>query len=274
MCFSQKFNQEATGSLFLDRNISFENTINLNSEFEDQSLPSRKSPLLAALFSFLIPGAGEFYSESYIKSAVFFAAEIAAITVGLIYDKKGDDQTVVFEEYANKFWNVEKYAQWTVENAQRINPDVDVTGYHVFTVENTVNWNELNRLESAIGSWYSHRLEVFGEQQYYEMIGKYPQFNPGWEDFNDNETDPWNYGDPLTERFEYYSRLRGKANDFYNVASTAVTIVVVNHIISALDAAWSASRYNKTLDVKMDLQKFQNGATTEFYPRLNIKYNF
>jgi hypothetical protein len=29
----------------------------------------------------------------------------------------------------------------------------------------------------------SHRLPPHGDQQYYEMIGKYHQYSPGWNDF-------------------------------------------------------------------------------------------
>jgi len=49
---------------------------------QDETSPQiethRKSPWLAAGMSVLVPGAGEFYTESYWKSAAFFAVEVAA----------------------------------------------------------------------------------------------------------------------------------------------------------------------------------------------------
>jgi hypothetical protein len=146
----------------------------------------------------------------------------------------------------------------------------------VFDSNGKVIWSKLNTLETAIGqgtNYYSHRLAYYGEQQYYEMIGKYPQFNPGWDDFGD-ENKPYKYGDPLTDKFYYYSGERGKANDFYNIASKAVLVVVTNHIISMFDAIWSAAAYNRNLQVNVSLQKEQIGFRTDYSTMLNLKYNF
>ena len=54
--------------------------------------PSAKSPWLAGGLSIVLPGAGEFYAESYWKSAAFFVAEVVLWTVAYSYDKKGDRQ--------------------------------------------------------------------------------------------------------------------------------------------------------------------------------------
>ncbi len=265
---------DLSGLLNIDSKISFDRSEKIY-KYETKNInENKKSPLLAGALSFVLPGAGEFYSESYIKSAVFFAVEAAAITIGLIYDKKGNDQTNFFQNYANEHWSVGRYAKWTVKNASTINNEItNVSQYKVFNTNGTVNWSELNRLESAIGKYYSHRLPGYGEQQYYELIGKYPQFNVGWVDFGDENT-PFVYGDPLTEKFLYYSTERGKANDFYNIASKAVIVVVVNHIISALDAAWSAHGYNRRLEMHASIEKYNTGFKTVYYPQLNLQYSF
>jgi len=238
---------------------------------------NKKSPLLAGVLSFALPGAGEFYSEDYLKSAVFLAIEAAAITAAVIYDNKGDDQTGVFENYANSYWDVQKYADWTVDNAMRINPNLDPAYLDIYDQNGDVIWSKLNDLESEIGHYYSHQLENFGKQQYYEMIGKYPQFNPGWQDFSDPYNE-WTYTDdrqdPVTEKFLHYAGLRDQANDFYNVAAKAVIIVVVNHVISAFDAAWTANRYNKNINLNMSLAKANVGFYTEYYPKVNLEYRF
>jgi hypothetical protein len=262
-----------SGSLSLDSKVAYDNSkVNLFYD-SDNTGRTRKTPLLAAALSFAVPGAGEFYLGSYLKSAIFLAIEATAITVGLIYDKKGDDQTVVFENFANQNWDVKRYAKWTVANINYLKEGININDYAVFDQNGNVNWNELNRLESAIGGYYSHRLAPYKDQQYYEMIGKYAQFNVGWNDFGDENT-PFSYGDPLTEKFKYYSHERGKANDFYNIASKAVLVIVINHFISAVDAAWTASRYNKNLELSAQLKKFEIGYNEIYYPQLNLKYNF
>lgn len=239
---------------------------------------SKKKPLVAAGLSLILPGAGEFYSESYLKSAIFIAVEAAAIAVGLAYDKKGDDQTTFFQGYADQHWSAVRYAKWVSNpaNTKNINSSIDPTKYNVLTTSGKVNWGELNRLETDLGSYFSHKLPYYGEQQYFELIGKYPQFNVGWDDFGDENT-PFEYKadrSNLTKNFIYYSVERGKANDYYNIASKAVIVVFVNHIISALDAAWSAHSYNKNIELHTSLEKFQNGFTSYYYPELHLQYRF
>ncbi len=259
----------------MDSKINIQNINNINSgQNANISKGNRKSPLLAGVLSFAIPGAGSFYNKQYLKTAVYLGVEAAAITVGLIYDKKGDDQTAFFENYANQHWDVKRYARWTLANADKINPNIDPSQYGVFDNNGNVNWNELNRLEGDIGSWYSHRLARFGEQQYFEMIGKYSQFNVGWDEFGDDETKPYVFGDPLTNEFIYYSKQRGKANDFYDVAKWAVIGIVVNHFVSALESAWSAHQINKNLKTSVTIEKIKIGYFVEHYPRLNISFRF
>ncbi len=61
---------------------------------------NKKSPFLAAVFSLVVPGSGELYAKSYLKAGIFLAVEATLITVGIIYNKKGDNQTNNFQNYA------------------------------------------------------------------------------------------------------------------------------------------------------------------------------
>ncbi len=273
----KKEDGKLSGLLYADSKISFNNSIQSVGLSPDSLVEGKKSPILAGVLSFVVPGAGEFYSESYIKTAVFVAIEAAAITVGLIYNKKGDNQTDFFQNYANQNWSVVRYANWTIANAKTINSSIDPTQYKVFDNSGKVNWNELNRLENDLSGFYSHRLAYFGDQQYYEMIGKYEQFYQGWDDADPTLTSYDEIKAKLngsSTNFMYYARERGKANDFYDVASKAVVVIVANHFISAIDAAWTASRFNKNLKVSAQLQKFDLGYSTLYYPQLNLQYNF
>ncbi|MCX6174282.1 MAG: hypothetical protein NTZ27_05980 [Ignavibacteriales bacterium] len=278
-----------SGSLNLDSKISFDRSEKIYKDETKNVNNNKKSPLLAGVLSFAVPGAGEFYSESYIKSAVFVALEAAAITIGLIYDKKGNDQTNFFQNYADgaQGWSVLRYAQWTLIHIKDLNPNLNRSDYENKVIQNgKVNWNELHILETAVagrngqdgsvpGSYYSHNLPLYGEQQYYELIGKYPQFAVGWYEFSGTDLNkPFVYGDPLPQQFLDYSKMRGDANDFYNVASKAVIVVVVNHIISALDAAWSAHGYNSSLQMHASIEKYNTGFNTVYYPQLNLQYSF
>jgi hypothetical protein len=230
----------------------------------DEDLPGKKSAVLAGGMSLVVPGTGQIYNGDYWQAALFLVAEAALWTVAAVNDKKGDDQTAFFEAYADDYWDVVRYAEWSDEN---LAPNGQTFGWLIPGTEGRVpwervNWTELNRMERAIaataaGQFYSHTLPQHGEQQYYELIGKYQQFYQGWSD-----ADPalLSYDDIDARlkaggtQFTYYSAERGKANDYYSAASTAVTLVVVNHVLSALEAAWGASRHNKTLHAQVGLQ--------------------
>lgn len=117
---------------------------------------SHRSPLLAGALSLAVPGAGEFYSESYIKSGIFFAAEVASWIVYFSYTKKGDNQTDFFQNYADDHWSVVRYAEWILEYRSQLNPDAGGTIYidpnSNLKPWQRVNWEQLNALERAIGS--------------------------------------------------------------------------------------------------------------------------
>jgi hypothetical protein len=217
---------------------------------ESNNVEDRKSPVLAAVLSAAVPGAGEFYSQSYIKSGAFLAAEVISWVVNVSYNRKGDRATADFQNYADANWSVVKYATF----AQALAPAGGNYAWKVPGREDRppweqVNWAELNRMERDIGGFFSHSLPLHGDQQYFELIGKYPQYNPGWDDGKGpiSETN-------ISPHFKSYSSMRGNANDLYSKASTAVVVVVANHILSAADAAWSATRYNNVhtaLEMKM-----------------------
>ena len=152
----------------------------------------------------------------------------------------------------------------------RLNPDLNAADYSVIGQDGSINWNELNRLERAIGSGYSHSLAPFGDQQYYEMIGKYPQFSHGWEDSNPADTDYH----ILSPYFKSYSVMRGDANDMYSVASTAVVFLYINHFLSALDAAWSVANYNSEIAMKMRIEQINLAGRTELVPTINFALSF
>lgn len=250
-------------------------------EKESLFFPTRtgvKKPFLAGVLSLILPGAGEFYSESYVKSVIFLALEATAITTAIIYDNKGDNQTSVYKNFADANWDVSKYAAWLWNNREALGiPNTHgITSINEVIISNDpnlpywerVDFSKLNLLESK----FSHRLPKHGDQQYYEMIGKYPQFNHGWIDqLNDNTPQ---YNEILTPMFNNYSTMRGKANDFYNVASKAVVVIYVNHFLSALDAVWSAVSYNKDLSIKFRVSEQYYADKIEIIPNLSISYNF
>lgn len=253
---------ELNGILKHDAQVAFEKT---NTVVPQVIYPAqdKKSPLLAGIFSFLVPGAGELYTGEYIKAGIFVAVEAAVITTAVIYDNKGDNKTTEFQGYADQEWNVIKYAEWLKTHKGKTisidyNPDLKPW--------EAVNWDELNAAEAE----FSHKLPPHGEQQYYELIGKYPQYSPGWKEFDPTDDDYHH----VPEQFLYYSGMRGKANDYYNVASKAVIGIYVNHFLSTLDAVWSAVSFNKNLSVSVRAENVHFADIDELMPVFHLKYAF
>jgi hypothetical protein len=214
---------------------------------------SRRSPVLAGALSLVLPGAGEVYSGSYLLGAGFFALEAAGWFFNIRYNSRGDDATSVFQDFADSHWSAVRYAQWLNQNAKNfdgsddrlIQIPIDQTTPGLQDWQR-VDWGTMNKVESAIPV-FSHRLPAHGEQQYFELIGKYDQYSYGWDD-KTSTGDGWSDYRSISPRFHYYSQQRGHANDLYNTASTIASLIVVNHILSMVDAAWAAVRFNQHVD--------------------------
>jgi hypothetical protein len=232
-----------------------------------------KSVLLGTLLSALVPGAGEFYGKSYLKAGIFFGVELLSWGAYTLYQVKGNNQTDKFQKYADQYWSVRTYAQWLV--------DQDFLGNGV------INPNEpdVNVLRQQIiqceSQNFSHTLPEFGSQQFYELIGKYQNFQAGWTNLAHVPTKApgpyWfeTYKDPV---FVNYADERQKANDYYNFAKDGVMVVVLNHILSAGDAAWTVSMFNKKLKMEtgFEIKRYRSPFTGEVgnLPSFDMKVTF
>ncbi len=265
-----------TGNLHADFKFYLQNE--LKSESHNLNVDNKKSPVLAGALSALIPGAGEIYTGDYLKAALFIAIEGLTIYLNNYYTKKGDDQTIFFQNFADTYWSVVRYAEWLNQWATalggtaniHISPDLNLKPWE------RVNWDELNTAERSIRE-FSHTLYPHGHQQYYEMIGKYPQYSQGWDDSKfarGQYSVAGEYYYDTRGKFIYYSGLRGKANDYYNYADKALLVTVTNHIISMIDAIISANKYNSKIKLDMTLEKHRSNYFVEYYPQLNVRFNF
>jgi len=197
-------------------------------------LPGYKLPKRALFFSAMIPGAGELYTKSYLKAGAFFLAEVAAWTIYGSYTKKGQNQEKKYQQYADAHWNPEIWQQW---KQNYTNPLDDA---HASTME----------------KYLSGDKSATTKQQYYEMIGKYPAFYVGWDFaryyenqsfFNTITMDSIETIQQNSPDIGKYMDMRDKSNQLFRVARTATNYVIVNHILSAIDAAWTAKRHNNKL---------------------------
>jgi hypothetical protein len=286
-----EFHQEFIDRQYVPRINSFQE----NLTFLQNQKNGKKSIFLSGLFSAIIPGAGEFYTEHYIQSGIFLGIEVTSWIMNSHYNNKGDDQTAFFENYANSAWSAVKYTQWISRNLEKflrldpnktetqvqnylkditernllyINPDASLKSWQ------RVNFQNINEVERIIGLAFSHVLPGYGEQQYFELIGKYPQFRAGWDDSDPNDNNIYRPKDSLSAHSKWYMVERGKANDYYDMATTCVSIIIANHLVSMLDAVLCAYLYNKA-HINMTFEPMRGAfGNITLNPRLNLSVNF
>lgn len=255
-----------TGNIEWDLKHAEQDTVALQgfaAEYNEQ----HQNPFYNGLFSLVIPGTGQYRSERLTKAAIFFGAEVALIAYAFISDNNGDKKTEEFQRYAEAHWSAERYALWIrdhgadykdVNNTQSPgNTPIDLARVR------TNDFSEINAWESAPHTeGFSHQLPRFREQQYYELIGKYHQFKFGWDRYPDLNND----GVPDSDNGQYdnyftaenqvnaYATERAKANDYYYAASFAASVIVINHVLSAVDAYLSTNAFNKEVSATLGLR--------------------
>jgi len=177
-----------------------------------------KSPSKAFLFSAVVPGTGELYAGTK-RGLLFVAAEIAFWTTyfvvhGQAEDIKEDyvdfvDSHIVFEEDSP----VSSTETWTLEDYEHATQSDN--WHYVYTESN-------GKPVDRVGKYYWDDLPQ-------DLIGE-----PG--------------GVPLSEsqslvRVEAYSK-RGSMNDKFKNAKVFLGLVILNHIVSAVDARIAAAIHN------------------------------
>jgi len=219
----------------------------LDAQSEAKSaVPGKKNIGRALLFSLLLPGTGQLYAGPWWRALPWMAIEAAGWSVFAVYQKKGNDKTNEFQNYADEHFSRERYQH--VEDS-------------------------LKDLLGRPPDNFTHELPAENTQQYYEMIGKYiEQFGFGWDDAVDLPPDDPRSTvsfDGTTAHFYYYADMRGEANDLLHTANVGMEVVLVNHIISPLEAAFLVRSHNRRVEREAGLghylryeRRMINGADT------------
>lgn len=246
-------------------------------EFENESsekVPGQKSPTKAMLMSLAVPGAGQFYYGSKIKSFIFFGAEIAAWSMHIKWHADGVDIQDQFEAFNRAHWSRTAYEDEYLMYVYGVNDDDSVTG----------------------APEISHHLPDVRTQQYYEMTGKYDQFSWGWDDAerNDSVLSDFNSAGttqdlrvlggvttPQSAHRELYEEMRNDSNVKYDHARKMIIVLLVNHLASAAEAYIGTRRHNQKagesesgfgrFDVKAQMRSYYEPNDT---PYLNLAYKF
>ena len=222
-------------------------------------------PARPMLYSLILPGAGQWYNKSPAwKIGLFAGIEAASIFSGLQWKKKAEDIRLQYEIFADQNWDLETWVFNTLNTPIGNYADVHINGTHKLTLvlsgslaEQYGNYVSSDSLENNAHWVYTNEVSVLRDRDFYENIGKYDQFVGGWIDcYGLANNQLWfevekDVGDSTeiiisTPNKENYVNQRGRSNDYLNMAKYAVSAVMFNHVISALEAVWSTQIRNRT----------------------------
>jgi hypothetical protein len=160
--------------------------------------------------SLIIPGWGQWENGNKVRGILYVTAEIAGIYGYQAYFQAGDDKAAEFKAYGDEHWD--------------------------YTV-----WSFSNNGETACGNLRTHYMPTYidsdgivqpiRDHHFYENISKYPEFVCGWDDISLKDDKD------LTPNKKTYVEMRTLSNQLYRNAQIAGTLIMVNHLISAFDAA-------------------------------------
>ena len=241
----------------------------------------KKNPFYGGLYSLVLPGAGQYEAGRYTKATIFIAIEAALITYSLVQQHKGNIKTQEFEKYADAHWSAVRYAEWiNTYGVADYGPNITFTPQDLAAVQNN-DFSKINSWESGVHKLgFTHLLPKYGEQQYFELIGKYNQYKFGWDTYPDAnndgipDSDNGRYDDMIPVQMQNYAKERGKANDYYYTAGFVVGMIVINHVVSALDGYLSTRSYNKEISSSVGLDMKDIGGSKELFSELHLSIQF
>jgi hypothetical protein len=256
----------------------------------------KKSPRRAFLQSFLIPGWGQWYNGSRIKPFIFLGLEAAGWYGVTHFHSTGQDREDEYRVYADQHWDSTRY----FSGLRRVFYPTDQFGPgYDFRLLDTRIYTYIDDTSGLHNQTFSHHAyfkDTLGTvnvptDEYYENVGKYSQFNFGWDDYRQtvdsilpHDIDSLPTGPTDTARFNlvspnrhHFLKMRDDANKEFKRASTILVATIANHLLSAFEAAIGARRYNRaqdqfgSVDPEIRLVRAPDG---RLMPRLTLAYRF
>ncbi|MGB9596263.1 MAG: hypothetical protein ACPL7B_08280 [Candidatus Poribacteria bacterium] len=227
----------STLCLGYDQRFSIINTQELTLQNTNQPSINQKSSTKAFLLSSVVPGTGQLYIGSK-KGFAFIASEIAFWSA-----------YVVLHERANNLRN--DYTDYVDEH---------ITFEEDSPTKSTKNWT-LEDYEHATQTDNWHYVYTENNGKPIDRVGKFY-----WKDLPKEKIDE--PGDELISKYRATAYgMRGSANKKYKQAKIYLSMVVLNHVISAIDARITAIiKSNKTFQATNI--SIYTSITSDFTPNL------
>lgn len=238
----------------------------LGVEPNTSSESGHKSPFLAAMLSLAVPGLGEVYVGDNVWRGVIFAGLEAGLWIEMFHwNHRGDDSTLTFQSYSDKHWSTYWYADSldTVLSEHNVPDSLFANGSSIKSINRAERLLDSIYASDPSGDPFTHQLQdpAIDNQQYYEMISKYPlQYLRGWDNLGN---------------FNQASASRAELNSEYDIGRIFLYGIFLNHALSAIDAALLARDHNSALRLHGDIiERPLPDGTLGFVPAARIEYRF
>jgi len=264
----------------------------------DEVKGSYKSPKKAMFMSLVLPGSGQMYvggQSRYVRGAFYFAEEMALIS-GLYYHSiyKYNKQVKEYKNFADANFSVTKYEKIMSDIYYDTDPGYRGNFKTLYGTERDSyckafygNTSSVNPCVEKFGK-DANAIEIpkdgqtpYDNAAYYRVIAN-ENFMLGWADVELNDGVEENLNQPSPEyiilgkletlkNYNDYVALRKKANNLADRQAIFLGAIILNHIVSAIDAALSASAHNSSLyEEKLSfLSRIRLGS--DFYVGENFK---
>ena len=204
---------------------------------------SQKAPWKAFLLSAAVPGAGEIYAGAWKRAIVFFSME-AAIWGGFAYfDTRGEDTKSEYKDLAvqeagatnsgsNKYFEDIYNHEWS----GGYYPDEPWLNDGEEGSYNNKIWDIL--YEQWLQPYKNGRDSVATIEDTLNCLADY-------QDMAYDSTYAWNWAG--TGRWSTYRSKHDRANELLKKATFTLGLVLVNHVVSCIDATKAAGQFNRKL---------------------------
>ncbi len=215
---------------------------------------------VAMLASAVLPGMGELYVATgskkvthYLRVPVFLAMDAYFWYAYRDNYDKGKEIKAEYEMFGDAHWSEERFLLQ--------HPYCDGIG-------GCDSWELYNAEAKGDYYYFVYIPRHLDHEEYYENMGKYDAFSFGWDDWNGDydNVKAW------TPNRTTYWEMRIESDDYLLKADRFVMALILNRIVSMLDAGYLAYRYNKgeyddggwTLDLRPGLENTSIGLSYRF----------
>jgi len=235
----------------------------------DEVKGSYKSPKKAMFMSLLLPGSGQMYvggQSRYVRGTFYLAEEIALIS-GLYYHSiyKYDKQVKEYKDFATENFSVTIYEKamseiyYSTELDYRDNLRKFYGAERESYCKSFYGNNGFKSCDDNFGKDASQNpndnTPLYNSATYYQIIAS-ENFVLGWKEAKQNEYVEANLNQAspsdtvklgTSAYYNDYIAMRKKANNLADRQAIFLGAIILNHIVSAIDAALSASAHNSSL---------------------------